>query len=180
LESSPGLRAFTAPAAVSWAAHLGWLRLDDTWLAFLGYAWTPWILTLLATGELVTDQLPSTPSRTVPVQFGARIAMGALSGAAFGAAGGSLLFGAVAGIVGAVIGTLGDPHRPGAACRGLWQGPSRGPHRGRARNPRHAAYRDGDPIKPDDCCVFYSFGSVRCPPIQLDLKVLQVIIARTR
>lgn len=33
--------------------------------------------------------------------------MGALSGAAFGAAGGSLLFGAVAGIVGAVIGTLG-------------------------------------------------------------------------
>ena len=82
----------TAPAAVSWAAHLGWLRLDDTWLAFLGYAWTPWILTLLATGELVTDQLPSTPSRTVPVQFGARIAMGALSGTAFGAAGRSLLF----------------------------------------------------------------------------------------
>ena len=98
-----GLRAFTAPTAISWAAHLGWLRLDDTWLAFLGYAWTPWILTLLATGELVTDQLPSTPSRTVPVQFGARIAMGALSGAAFG----SRLFGAVAGIVGAVIGTLG-------------------------------------------------------------------------
>jgi uncharacterized membrane protein len=31
-----GLRAFLAPAAVSWAAHLGWLRLDDTWLAFLG------------------------------------------------------------------------------------------------------------------------------------------------
>ena len=63
--------------------------------------------TSLAAGELVTDQLPSTPSRTVPVQFGARIAMGALSGAAFGRAGGSLLFGAVAGIVGAVIGTLG-------------------------------------------------------------------------
>ncbi len=102
-----GLRAMTAPAAVSWAAHLGWLRLDDTWLAFLGYAWTPWILTVLAIVELVTDQLPSTPSRTVPVQFGARIAMGALSGAALGAARGLLLFGAVAGVVGAVIGTLG-------------------------------------------------------------------------
>src|SRR6266851_7157277 len=102
-----GLRAMTAPAAVSWAAHLGWLRLHDTWLAFLGYAWTPWILTVLAIVELVTDQLPSTPSRTVPVQFGARIAMGALSGAALGAARGSLLFGAVAGVVGAVIGTLG-------------------------------------------------------------------------
>ena len=101
-----GLRTFMAPLAVSWAAYFGWLRLDDTWVAFLGYAWTPWIVTLLALVELVTDQLPSTPSRTVPMQFGARIASGALSGAAFGAAGGSLLIGAVTGIVGAVIGTL--------------------------------------------------------------------------
>jgi uncharacterized membrane protein len=100
-----GLRAFLAPAAVSWAAHLGWLRLDDTWLAFLGYAWTPWILTLLALVELVTDQLPSTPRRTVPVQFAARIVMGAVAGAALASAGG-LLPGALAGIVGAVIGTL--------------------------------------------------------------------------
>jgi len=164
-----GLRTMTAPAAVSWAAHLGWLRLDDTWLAFLSYAWTPWILTLLAAGELVTDQLPSTPSRTVPVQFGARIAMGALSGTAFGAAGRSLLFGGVAGIIGAVIGTPRRPHRPGAACRGLRQGPTGGPYRGRGRNSRRAADRDGDLIKPDDCCVFCSFGSVPCPPIQLDL-----------
>ena len=36
-----GLRAFTAPAAVSWAARLGWLPLGGTWAAFLGYAWTP-------------------------------------------------------------------------------------------------------------------------------------------
>ena len=36
-----GLRSFTAPAAVSWAAYLGRLRLDDIWLTFLGYAWTP-------------------------------------------------------------------------------------------------------------------------------------------
>ena len=34
---------------------------------------------MLALGELVTDQLPTTPSRTVPVQFGTRIVMGALS-----------------------------------------------------------------------------------------------------
>jgi uncharacterized membrane protein len=51
--------------------------------------------------------LPSTPSRTAPVQFGAPIAMGALSGVAFEAGGGSLLFGGVAGIIGAVIGTFG-------------------------------------------------------------------------
>ncbi len=102
-----GLRAMTAPAAVSWAAHLGWLDLSRTWLAFLGGAWARWILTLLALGELVTDQLPSTPSRTVPVQFGARIATGALSGAAIGTAGGAIVGGLLAGIVGAVIGTLG-------------------------------------------------------------------------
>lgn len=102
-----GLRAMTAPALVSWAAHLGWLNLNGTWLAFLGNAWMPWILTLFALGELVTDQLPSTPSRTVPVQFGARVATGAIAGAAVGAGGGALIGGLLAGILGAIIGTLG-------------------------------------------------------------------------
>jgi len=102
-----GLRAMAAPALVSWAAHIGWLDLSGSWLGFLANAWVRWILTLLAIVELITDQLPSTPSRTVPVQFGARIAMGALSGAAVGAAGGSIMGGLLAGIAGAVIGTLG-------------------------------------------------------------------------
>ena len=84
-----GLRTMTAPTAVSWAAQLGWLDLRDTWLAFLGYTWTPWTMSALAIAELVADQLPSTPSRTVPMQFGARIVSGALSGAAIGAATGS-------------------------------------------------------------------------------------------
>ena len=65
-----GLRAMTAPAAVSWAARAGWLDLGGTWLAFMGHAFTPWILTVLALAELVTDQLPTTPSRTVPVCLG--------------------------------------------------------------------------------------------------------------
>ena len=102
-----GLRAMTAPAAVSWAAHSGILALQGSWLVFLGYAWTPWILTVFAIGELITDQLPTTPSRTVPVQFGTRIIAGALSGAAIGYPSGSLIAGAVVGAVGAVIGTLG-------------------------------------------------------------------------
>jgi uncharacterized membrane protein len=102
-----GLRAMTAPAAVSWAAHLGFLHLDGTPLAFMGATITPWIFTVLAVGELITDQLPKTPSRKVPVQFGGRIVAGGLSGAAIGASGGSLLGGLVAGVVGAVIGTLG-------------------------------------------------------------------------
>ena len=103
----------TAPAMVCWAAHFGWLDLSGTWLAFLGNVWARWILTLFALVELVTDQLPSTPSRTVPVQFGARVAMGALSGAAIGSASGAMIGGLLAGIVGAVIGTLG-----GRAFRG--------------------------------------------------------------
>jgi uncharacterized membrane protein len=97
----------TAPAAVSWAAHLGWLPLQGTPLAFLGYAATPWIITVLALLELVTDQLPSTPSRKVPVQFGTRIVVGALCGAALGMPSGVWIGGLVAGIVGAFIGTLG-------------------------------------------------------------------------
>ena len=102
-----GLRALIAPAAVAWAAYLGGLDLSGTWLAFLGNVWARWILTALALVELVTDQLPSTPSRTVPVQFGTRILMGSLSGAAVGAASGSWVGGLLAGAVGAVIGTLG-------------------------------------------------------------------------
>jgi uncharacterized membrane protein len=102
-----GLRAMTAPAAVSWAAKIGWLNLAPTSLAFLGYAFTPWILTVLALAELVTDQLPSTPSRTVPIQFGARIVSGGLSGAAIGAAHGALVTGLVGGALGAIAGTLG-------------------------------------------------------------------------
>jgi uncharacterized membrane protein len=102
-----GSRAFTAPAAVSWAASLGALNLDGSWLAFMGYAWTPWIFTVLAIVELVTDQLPSTPSRKVPMQFGARIVSGALSGATIGVAAGSWIVGLIAGVIGAVVGTYG-------------------------------------------------------------------------
>jgi uncharacterized membrane protein len=102
-----GMRAMTAPAAIAWGARLGKLSLSGTWLAFLGYAWTPWILTLLAAVELVTDQLPTTPSRTVPVQFGTRILMGGVCGAALTAGAGTMLPGAIVGIAGAVAGTLG-------------------------------------------------------------------------
>ena len=112
-----GLRAMTAPAAVSWAARVGRLELADTSLAFMGFAYTPWIFTALALVELVTDQLPTTPSRTVPVQFGTRIVVGALCGGAIGAGTGALALGLVAGLLGAVIGTLG-----GRAFRGWLAG----------------------------------------------------------
>ena len=102
-----GLRAMTAPAAISLAARAGRLDLATTRLAFLGYAYTPWIFAALALVELVTDQLPTTPSRTVPIQFGTRILMVGLTGGAIAGGGGALAIGAIAGMVGAVIGTLG-------------------------------------------------------------------------
>ena len=108
-----GLRAMTAPAAVAWAAYGGWLPLAGTPLAFLGHVAAPWVFTALAVGELISDQLPTTPSRKVPVQFGTRILMGAVTGGAIGVASGSLWVGAIIGAIGAVIGTLG-----GAAARG--------------------------------------------------------------
>jgi len=108
-----GLRAMTAPLAISLAAHFDWLDLHGTFLEFLGYKWTPVILLIAAIGELITDQLPSTPSRKVPVQFGTRILMGAATGGAIGVAAGSLWIGAIIGAIGAVIGTLG-----GSAARG--------------------------------------------------------------
>lgn len=107
-----GLRTMTAPAAVSWAAALGWIDLSASPLAVLGYRWTPLILTALALLELVGDKLPTTPSRKVPMQFGARIVSGTLAGAALGVAAGSLALGAAAGLIGAIVGTLG-----GAALR---------------------------------------------------------------
>jgi uncharacterized membrane protein len=102
-----GSRAMMAPAAVSWAAWAGLLDVAQTPLAFLGHAVTPWVFTALALGELVTDQLPTTPSRTVPIQFGTRVLSGGITGAAIGASQGMLLAGLGAGAVGAVLGTLG-------------------------------------------------------------------------
>jgi uncharacterized membrane protein len=97
-----GLRALSPQAVVSWAARLGWVHLEATPLAFLGFAATPYILSALAIGELINDKLPKTPSRKAPAGFGARIVTGALCGFALATA-----VGALAGALGAVAGTLG-------------------------------------------------------------------------
>jgi uncharacterized membrane protein len=102
-----GLRALIGLAALSWAVHFGILHLDHTWLAFLGYAFTPYVLTLLAIGELVNDKLPKTPSRLTPPQFITRIVTSALCGLAIGLPGHGMIIGLVAGIIGTVAGTFG-------------------------------------------------------------------------
>jgi len=115
-----GLRTVTAPAAVAWGAHLGWLNLHGTPLAFMGSTIALALFTIGAAGEFVTDQLPSTPARTVPVQFGARIVSGGFSGAALAlAAGQSAALGIALGVIGAIAGTLGGYHARRALVQGL-------------------------------------------------------------
>ena len=108
-----GSRTMMAPAALAWATWLGWIDLSPTWAAFMGSGWALAVLTVLALGELVVDQLPSTPSRKVPAQFGARIGSGCFCGAIIGALVGASGIGLAMGAIGAVAGTLG-----GAALRG--------------------------------------------------------------
>jgi uncharacterized membrane protein len=112
-----GLRAMMAPAAVAWGAYLGWLPLAGTWAGFMGHWIAVAIFTILALVELVTDQLPSTPSRKVPQQFGARLVSGAFTGAIIGTAGGALIAGLIAGVVGAAIGTYGGAEVRAALAR---------------------------------------------------------------
>jgi uncharacterized membrane protein len=106
-----GLRTMTAPAVVAWAAHLGWINLSGTPLSFMGSIWAVGIFTLGALAEFVTDQLPSTPARTVPVQLGARTVTGLLTGACLGvAAGMPIWLGAIVGAIGAIAGAFGGYH----------------------------------------------------------------------
>ena len=102
-----GLRSLTPVAVVSWAARMGWLHLENTPLAFLGFAATPYILSALAVAELINDKLPKTPSRKAPPGFIARVVTGGLSGAALGAADQAMISGIIAGVFGAVAGTFG-------------------------------------------------------------------------
>jgi len=97
----------TAPAVISWAAFLNWIPVDDKWSAWVGHWITVTVLTVLAVGELVTDQLPKTPSRKTTPQFSARLLTGAFAGAVLGSAWHHTFAALGAGVVGAVFGTLG-------------------------------------------------------------------------
>ena len=101
-----GSRTVIAPAAVSWAARLDRLPLRGTPLGFLAHPVSPIVFSVLAAGEMITDLLPGTPSRTVPVQSGGRLASGGFCGAAIGVARGGWFSGLVAGVAGAAVGTL--------------------------------------------------------------------------
>ncbi|ABK67381.1 membrane protein [Mycobacterium avium] len=105
-----GLRSLTAPAVVAWAALIGWIDLHGTWASWMANIITVIVFTVLAVGELVNDKLPKTPARTAAPIFAARIVLGGLAGAALGAWPHWTFTALGAGVIGAVLGTLGGYH----------------------------------------------------------------------
>jgi len=103
-----GLRTFTGIAAVAWGAHLGWINLSGSPLAFMGSTWALVLFSILALLEYVADQLPSTGARTAPGPLGARLIFGMLAGACLAVAGAaSIWVGVIAAAVGALVGAFG-------------------------------------------------------------------------
>jgi uncharacterized membrane protein len=101
-----GLRALTAPAVVAWGAFLGWIDVEGKWSEWMAHPITVTVLTIFLVVELVTDQLPKTPSRKTAPQFITRLIMGAFAGAVIGSAFFHTFSAMGAGMVGAVLGTL--------------------------------------------------------------------------
>lgn len=102
-----GMRSMTAPAAVSVAAYFGYLSLTGTALGWVATATTAIIFTVFALSELIGDQLPRAGSRKAAGSFIFRMISGAFSGMCLGAATPYAPAGAIAGAIGAVIGTMG-------------------------------------------------------------------------
>jgi uncharacterized membrane protein len=102
-----GLRSLTAPAAVAWAVHLGWVKLAGP-LSLVGSLPAVIILSVLAITELIFDKLPNTPNRTAPIGLIARIFTGGFAGACVSLGGGqSAWVGAGLGVIGGVVGCFG-------------------------------------------------------------------------
>jgi uncharacterized membrane protein len=92
---------------VAWGAALGWIDVDDKWSEWMAHPITVTVLTIFLLVELVTDQLPKTPSRKTAPQFITRLLMGAFAGAVIGSAFFHTFSALGAGVIGAVLGTLG-------------------------------------------------------------------------
>ncbi len=93
------LRQPDAPRSAGWRS---WPILRNTWGRRS--------LMLSGAGELIGDKLPNIPPRTSPGSLTGRLMFGALAGLAIGSEGrgkAALIKGAVAGMIGAAIGSFG-------------------------------------------------------------------------
>ena len=110
-----GLRALTAPAVVAWGAFLGWIDVDGKWSEWVGSSHH----------RHCADHLPAGASWS-PISCRrrraarrrrsslTRLIMGAFAGAVIGSAFFHTFSAIGAGVIGAVLGTLG-----GAAARSV-------------------------------------------------------------
>ena len=104
-----GMRTMSACAALCWAASRGRTR-GDIIPAGPG---SRTLATAAALAEMAGDKLPFSPDRRIPPSFAARLAIGAFGGWALAGRSASPRTGALAGLAGAVAGTL-----VGRAARG--------------------------------------------------------------
>jgi uncharacterized membrane protein len=102
-----GFRSLVTLAVVAWTVGLRWITLEGSVMNFMGgLAWR-WGCTIAGVAEIVGDKMPWMPSRKMPPSFLFRIAVGAISGAAMCAARHQSPWGGVvAGMLGAVVGTI--------------------------------------------------------------------------
>lgn len=97
-----GLRSMTACAALTWAASSRTMRID----------WIPTgtrprgVATAAALAEMAGDKMPFAPDRRIAPSVLARLAIGAVGGAALAGREAPLAAGALAGMAGATLGTL--------------------------------------------------------------------------
>ncbi|MFD2570880.1 DUF4126 family protein [Spirosoma soli] len=102
-----GMRTFTAPALVNYKlTNTRPDRLAGSRLAVMSSPKASILLTVLAAGELVGDKVPSAPNRIDIQPLSARMVSGAVCGASLSEAEGKqATLGAVAGSVGALVGS---------------------------------------------------------------------------
>ena len=103
-----GMRALSAPALLSHKlVRTIPTKEPQTPLHYLAQPTTSLVLNVLAGGEIIADKMPDGPNRTSPPQFITRVASGATCGAFVSEVEGQpAALGAVAGGLGAVVGTL--------------------------------------------------------------------------
>jgi uncharacterized membrane protein len=115
-----GLRTFTAPAVLAWAAKRRWIRQGNSPFATIISAKASKRITDFAVTELIADKLPFTPSRLKPGPFAARIVSGAVCGATiYGVVKRPLTEGALLGGLGAIAGAFAGYHMRRKLSRNL-------------------------------------------------------------
>jgi len=97
-----GMRSMTACAALTWAASEGRTRGG----LIPGGAGARALFSTMAVAEMAGDKMPFAPDRRIPPSFAFRMAIGAVGGWALTGRHASPEVGALAGMAGAIAGTL--------------------------------------------------------------------------